>query len=264
MIYGIYFSPTGGTRAVALQACEALAERLHTDYCLHSYTTPADREQCPPIPKDALVVWGTPVYAGRVPNKTLPFVEQMLRGEDNPLVAIATFGGRAYDDALAEMAQIARRSNLRMVAAAAMATRHVFSATLGAGRPSPTDIESLTAFCRECNLTERIALPGEEKELTYYTPLRQDSKPARFLKAAPQLDSAQCTHCGGCVLRCPLGSITMEQGTPSITGTCIKCMACVEHCPHHAFTFTDEDFLSHIRMIEQHFTTPAPNWFSES
>lgn len=251
-IAGIYFSPTGGTRKIVETAVQALAARFGVPYQMVSYTTPADRERAVPLPPAALVVWGTPVYAGRIPNKTLPFVDAFLRGNGNPLIAIATFGGRHYDNTLSEMVLKARQGGLSPVGAAAMVCRHVFSPTLSASRPTEDDLQQLRDFVTRLPIdkAEILSVPGEPDPQGYYTPLKEDLQPAKFLKSKPQVNENQCVHCGKCAEVCPMGSIVLSTGVPIFEGICIKCQACIRNCAQHALRMEDADFLSHVRMLE--------------
>ena len=89
--------------------------------------------------------------------------------------------------------------------------------------------------------------------------MKEDGTPARFLKAKPVTDMETCDGCGRCTAVCPMGSI--DRTDPGlVSGICIKCQACILHCPRHAKYFTDEDFLSHVRMLEKTLQfTAAPN-----
>ena len=91
----------------------------------------------------------------------------------------------------------------------------------------------------------------------YYTPLRADGTPAKFLKAKPLTDRDKCVHCGLCAKVCPMGSIDPE--TVEAVGLCVKCQACVRRCPKGAKFFEDADFLSHVAMLEQNYTRRAEN-----
>lgn len=251
-VVGIYFSPTGGTWSVVNTAVRALSARFGVPFQLVSYTRPADRERVAPIPPDALVVWGTPVYAGRIPNKTLPFVETILRGNGNPLIAIAAFGGRHYDNALSEMVLRARQGGLRPVGAAAMVCRHIFSQTLSKGRPTDGDLQQLRDFVARLPIDKAgtLSVPGEPVPQSYYTPLKEDLQPAKFLKSKPQVNENQCIRCGKCVQVCPMGSIVLSAEFPVFDGPCIKCQACIRYCQQLALRMEDADFLSHVRMLE--------------
>lgn len=262
-VVGICFSPTGGTWRITETAIRALATRLSVPYQLVSYTTPANREKIVALPPDALVVWGTPVYAGRIPNKTLPFVDTYIRGNGNPLIAIAVFGGRHYDNTLSEMVLKARQGGLRPIGVAAMVCRHVFSQTLSKGRPTEEDLQQLRDFVTHIPIDSEgeLSVPGDPAPQVYYTPLKEDLQPAKFLKSKPQVNENLCIRCGFCVDVCPLGSIRLAAEFPVFEGTCIKCQACLRNCPQQALRIEDADFLSHVRMLETNVVEGRNNEF---
>lgn len=244
-----------------------MAEALGVPCVMSPYTLPCEREAMAPFEKGDLVVWATPVYAGRIPNKTLEFVKMRVRGEGVLALPIAVFGGRNYDFALAEMCRILQEGSMRPVAAAAMVARHTFSEILGKGRPSNGDLEQLESFCLSVVKNGPVGemqlaqIPHYKEELTYYTPKKEDGGAANFLKAKPVVDTEGCRGCGSCAEVCPMGSVLMENGLPQFEGVCIKCMACVKQCPNGALRFENEDFLSHIRMLEKSCDSGVGNDF---
>ena len=264
------FSPTGGTRQVAQHLGDRLGALLGAEVEYHSYTLPRERETLPQVEAGDVVVWATPVYAGRIPNKTLDYVRRALRADGNPAVALVTFGNRAYDNALAELVGLMEEGGIRPVGAAAMVTRHAFSDTLGAGRPDEEDLAALDRFATQ--VAEKLSafsfqlstidVPGEAHPERYYTPLKTNNAPAGFLKAKPSCNSALCTRCGECLEVCPMGSIGAKDGMPTFDGICIKCQACRRRCPTGAIAFTDPEYLSHVAMIERTFAAPKrPEFF---
>ncbi len=46
-----------------------------------------------------------------------------------------------------------------------------------------------------------------------------------------------CTGCGLCDKKCPLGNISMADGKPSWNGNCTHCMACISYCPAEAIEY---------------------------
>lgn len=259
-----YFSPTGGTLQVVRLLAEALDRMLHVGVEYHSYTLPTEREVLPVFDAGDIVLWATPVYAGRIPNKTLDYVRAAIHANGNPSIALVTFGNRAYDNALAELVGLMKVGGMKPVGAAAMVTRHAFSDTLGAGRPSAEDIADLDRFAAQ--VAEKlstfnaqlltVSVPGEAHPEKYYTPLKVGNAPAGFLKAKPACNNALCTRCGECMDVCPMGSIGEKDGMPTFDGICIKCQACRRLCPTGAIAFTDPEYLSHVAMIERTFAAP--------
>ena len=260
-----YFSPTGGTAQVACHLAEALGQRLHLDVVHRPYTLLAQREKPPVVDCRALLVWATPVYAGRIPNKTLGYVKSALQGKPNTAIALVAYGNRDYDHALAELLGLMKEGGCRPIAAAAVVTRHAMSTTLAAGRPDATDVEALNGFADRIAEKLRLAHPplvtarGDEHPGRYYTPLRTDHAPANFLKVKPQCDLVRCTRCGACLAVCPMDSIRSVAERPVFDGICIKCHACVRKCTHHAKYFDDPAFLSHVAMLEANFQEPKKN-----
>ncbi len=286
-IWGIYFSPTGGTGTVVKHLAETLGNALDLPWDAFDITHPAAREIEYFFGKEDLVVFGSPVYAGRLPNKIMPDYERCFFGDGAMAVPVVVFGNRSYGGALTELTRLLAANDFHVVGGAAVVSRHAFTDTVGAGRPDETDLAELDAFAlrvakslrstREAESeTARDATGGaasaaadtaaqsgdaacaEEELPPYYTPLKEDGTPANFLKAKPETDASKCDLCGICRDACPVGSIDEKM---QATGLCIKCQACVRKCPQHAKYFTDEDFLSHVRMLEQNYTARAENYF---
>jgi len=273
-----YFSPTGGTRQMAGHLAERLGALLHAEVEYHSYTLPREREVLPVFDADDIVLWATPVYAGRIPNKTLDYVRTALTYSSNQAIpqssiksiALVTFGNRAYDNALAELVGLMEDGGMKPMGAAAMVTRHSFSDTLGAGRPNEEDLAALDRFAEQVatklltfnsNLLP-VKVPGEAHPEKYYTPLKTNNAPAGFLKAKPSCNPDRCIRCGKCLEVCPMGSINGNDGIPAFDGICLKCQACRRICPTGAIVFTDPEYLSHVAMIERTFAAPkVPEFF---
>ncbi len=266
-IWTVYFSPTGGTRTVSELIAGYLSEMLGLDCEEIDLTQPAAREKEYHFGSGDLVVVGSPVYAGRLPNKIMPDYRKCILADGAVAVPVVVFGNRSCGGALTELRLILQENGFVVIAGAAAVSRHAFTDALAAGRPDLKDQEELRSFAGR--IAEKISVSGgddpvpldpvsEDDIPPYYTPLKEDGTPAKFLKAKPETDPDKCDRCGICAEVCPMGSIDESM---QAVGTCIKCQACVRKCPGHAKFFTDEDFLSHVRMLERDHRDRADNLY---
>ena len=272
-ITAVFFSPTGNTRKAVVEIADVIARREGIAVREIDFTLPRAREEVRKFEAGELVIFGTPVYAGRIPNKILPAVQTLFEGNGTLAVPVVTFGNRSFDNALIELRIELEQHGFHTVAGAAFVAEHVFSNKLAAGRPDEKDLQIICRFAEA--VAEKIngfkegpldgmaeipapaAVKGIEPVPAYYRPLQEDGSPANFLKAKPKT-SDSCNDCGICARVCPMGSISPEDYR-TVTGICIKCQACVKSCPVHARFFDDPVMLSHTRMLEQHYERPAEN-----
>ena len=261
-ITALYFSPTGGTERIARFAAGELAGRLGLEPEFIDFTRPEARQAEYRFAPDDLLVMASPVYAGRLPNKIMPEYKAKIFGDGAVAVPICVFGNRSPDEALRELALLLEGNGFQLAGGAAFAGRHAFSNRVGEGRPDGDDLAQIADFAAK--IAEKLA--GEELPLLeldrgeigpYYTPLKADGTPAKFLKAKPLTHWEKCCYCGACARACPMGSIDPE--TMDAVGLCIKCQACVRKCTRRAKFFEDPDFLSHVAMLEKNFREPKEN-----
>lgn len=271
----MYWSPTGATRACAQMLGNALAESLSRAGLLDipeavtmDITTPRARLDNVLFGPDELLVIGSPTYAGKLPNKILPFYQEKLHGNQTVAVPLVTFGNRSFDNSLAELSATLLSNSFIPAAGAGLVTRHAF-AQIGTGHPDEADFSALRGFAAQ--VAEKLAgaesisdiaavsVPGDARA-PYYIPKGLDGKPAKFLKAKPLTKQDLCNQCGICAAACPMGSISPDD--PSLVeGICIKCQACVRLCPTGAKYFDNEAFLSHKAYLEKYQAEPKQNAF---
>ena len=269
-IVAAYFSPTGNTETIAKAMAKAASKETNLPVEYIDFTPPQAREKTYEFEKDDLLIIGLPVYAGRLPNKILPFVQENLRGHDTVSVAFVCYGNRSFDDGLSELIYEQERAGFRPAGAAAFATQHAFATSLAHGRPDEADLAEAKQFAMELlELIRNVEDPAELAPLQvdgntppgpYYRPKRMDGEPAVFLKAKPVTDPEKCIACGTCARVCSMGSIDPADVTQT-PGICIKCQACVTHCQAGAKYFDHPDFLSHKEMLETNFREEKKNRF---
>ena len=262
----LYFSPTGNARKVATEIGEKISQLLQLPVDKMSFTLPKEREKNFIFGQDDIVICTTPVYAGRLPNKILPFIQDNIKGNGAIAITVNVFGNRNYDNAPIEFYNEMKKNGFKVVAVAAVPTEHVFLEDIGRGRPTLQDMTSVLDFAEkagkkilEGNLSDELDVPGAYPA-AYYTPLGVDNQPVQFLKAKPETHLELCDSCGACARRCPMGAISFED-TSLVPGVCIKCQTCVKICHTKAKHFTDQAFLSHVQMLANNYQHPAEGVF---
>lgn len=258
-VWAVYFSATGTTEVAVKTVAAAAAEELGCPWQAVSFTLPDERQEKLQFCTGDLVILGTPVYAGRVPNVLLPFLTQKVIGNGALAVPVVLYGNRNYDDALMELRNILQENHFACVAGAAFVGEHAFSTVLASGRPDMVDRQLMEGFgqavgrkVRRLPFTpeEPVAVGGCEPIRPYYKPRDREGNFINILKVKPVTDMDKCSGCGLCARRCPMGSIDADN-LAEVAGICIKCCACVKGCPTGAKYFTDEGYLYHQHELEE-------------
>ena len=266
-IWAIYFSGTGTTRRTVERIAGGIASRLNLPAESVDFSRPAVRQETLGFGEMDLVVFGTPVYAGRVPNVLLPFLQERIVGGGALAVPVVLFGNRNYDDALIELRNILAADGMHPIAAGAFVGEHSFSRVLGADRPNAEDKVLMDEFAaRVAELAagldaapaKSVAVRGQEPLRPYYTPRDRAGNPINILKVKPKTDLSRCDGCGLCADLCPMGSIDPAD-VSAVRGICIKCCACVKACPTGAKFFDDAGYLYHQHELEAQYARPAEN-----
>lgn len=229
-IFSLAYSPTKTTERVLKSIVAGYSGRD----CGHfDLTLPASRRVIlPPFPECTVVI-GVPVYGGRVPQAALDYLEQ-LDGNGQPVILVAVYGNRHYDDALLELRDTLAARNFRPVAAAAFVGEHSFCTEeypTAAERPDEEDLAAAKAFGKRVRqlLDQAEDLDGiAEPEIPGDRPYKgRKPLPAGGPTTNPEL----CTNCGRCASVCPVGAI--DPKTPTLTDgdACTYCCACIKACP---------------------------------
>lgn len=264
----VFYSATGNTRKVITRIAKNIQEILQVPISYINYTRPQNRQASYSFGKEELVLFASPTYAGRIPNKMIPYIESSFSGANTPVIPIVVYGNRSFDNSLSELTDILSSNGFIPFSAAAIATVHAFSSKIGTNRPDENDLQQIDSFCKSAseyilnneNLVP-IEVPGEHPAVTYYTPLGVDNQPVNFLKAKPKTVKELCDNCGACAKACPMSAIDFVDNT-LVPGTCIKCQCCVKICHTKAKYFDNESFISHVQMLEEHYVRRSePSFF---
>ena len=264
-VWAVYFSATDTTKKTVLTIADEAARLLGAEREDYDFTLPGMRENGFAAGKDDLVIFGTPVYAGRVPNVLLKYLAT-IQGNGALAVPVVLFGNRNFDDGLIELRDILENTGFHTVADAAFVGEHSFSKTLAAGRPDADDMKEALAFAGK--IAEKVkGLPDGEAPAPvevegvphpyrgYYQP--RDRKGVSIdIRKVKSLVSDACDDCKICADVCPMGSISHEN-VREYTGICIKCGACIKKCPKQARYYEDEGYLYHQHELEEGYTRRA-------
>lgn len=262
-VWAMYWSATDTTKRVVTAIAGQAAQALGVPLSEYDFTLPGARQGAPEFTADDLVVFGTPTYAGRVPNVLLKYLAT-VQGNGAAAVSVVTFGNRAFDDSLIELRDILSDNGFVPFAAAAFVGEHSFSTTLAAGRPDADDLALAMQFGRDIAAraaavtaeTPVIDVPGRARdERTYYQPRDRAGNPVDIRKVKPKTNDA-CDDCGLCAKLCPMGSIDPAD-VRNYIGICIKCGACIKKCPKGAKFYDDPGYLYHKTELEEGYKRRA-------
>lgn len=267
-VWSVYFSATDTTKTIVKTIAKTIAETLQCPEKELDFTTPKQREVAAYFEKGDIVIFGSPVYAGRIPNLLLKYLST-IKSNGAFGVPVVLFGNRAYEDALIELRDILENGGLHTMAAGAFVGQHSFSENIAKGRPNAEDLSTATNFAKaisskieslaEGEIPEIIKVPGTPLPYSgYFKPANPaNGKHIDIRKVKPSTNS-NCNKCNICVEICPMGAIDPKDPTQT-PGICIKCGACIQKCPQHSKSFSDEGYLIHLKDLEQRLSQAANN-----
>lgn len=262
-VYASYFSATGTTEKMVKYIARKIASEL--DVCVETADFSLKEERRIPLNflRESVVVMGTPVIAGRVPNVLLDFLRSM-KGNEAFAIPIVMFGNRSFDNALIELRDLCESAGMRSIAAGGFGAEHSFSKILGRGRPDEEDFKDADLLISKACANLKSIDEKSEYELFvkgkgypdyggYYMPQDSKGNPIDIRKVKPYTDVELCTDCKLCYEICPMRSIDYEDVSKT-PGICIKCCACIKLCPFDAKRFIDEGFIYHKEELEKKYS----------
>ncbi len=220
----LYFSATYTTKRVV----EAVATGISDEVVAYDITndTKTDMVQ---IPHDELLVVGVPVYAGRVPAMAVERLRR-FRGEQTPVVVVAVYGNRHYDDAVLELHDLMTACGFRTVSAGAFIAQHSIFPKVGAARPDRADMAAIRSFSEKT--AALVASDYGEIDIPGNRPYKMPGSIPIWPTA-----SRRCNGCGTCARLCPTGAIDPAAPKGVDKAKCIKCGRCIVVCPAKARRF---------------------------
>ena len=214
----IIFSPTGGTEKVAHIISKQWSESAVKIDLSDSKT---DFSECA-IDKEDQVLIAMPSFGGRAPAVAIERLKK-IAGNGAKCTLVCVYGNRAYEDTLAEMEDAAKECGFQVVAAVAAVSQHSIIPQYAANRPDASDEKQLAEFAQQI---------ADKTESVSSVPGNRPYKKAGGAGLVP-MPSKTCVKCGVCAKNCPVQAIDPEKFTAD-SKKCIACMRCVKQCPHNA------------------------------
>ena len=214
----IIFSPTGGTEKVA----HIIGRQWSESPRIIDLTDPKTDFSACEIHQEDQVLIAMPSFGGRAPAVAIERLKQ-IAGNGAKCTLVCVYGNRAYEDTLVEMEDTAKACGFRVVAAIAAVAQHSIIRQYAANRPDASDEKQLIQFARQiADRTEAVTrIPGN-----------RPYKKAGGAGLVPK-PSKDCVKCDACAKHCPVQAI--DPATLSADPKkCISCMRCVTQCPHGA------------------------------
>lgn len=206
----LIFSPTGQSKACAL----AVAKATKRDFVELDVTHFIQREK-PLVLEDTTLIVAYPVHGGRVPALFSKYLKEKVSCTNCKALAIASFGNRAFEDALVEMEDILQEKGVPLIAAASIGCQHSYTSRVGSKRPDFEDFQVLDRLAVYLNGETGLAYPPGNR------PYKQDL-PVADPPYMPILKDGGKIHAQSYAV-CPTGSLA--KGDPTI---CIHCCACIQ------------------------------------
>lgn len=245
-VSAVYFSPTGGTRKYVVE----IAKRINSDYTEIDLTQAYNREKMHEFGEDDLVVFGSPVYFGRIPQ-IKGGVFDRIKGNNTKAIYTVTYGNRNYEDALLEEGNICGRKGFIGIAAAALIAPHAYSSKIAHLRPNKADMLALEVFVK------RVKDIIEKEDYKNKNLVVKGKTPYRKYLSAPFYPNAKrkCKKCGVCVEKCPMEAINENKPNITESSKCIACFACVKSCPYKVRTVKNLLFYIARYVLERKLAT---------
>lgn len=242
------FSPTSSSLL-----CGSYLASLICKESVFNVTLPEERKKNFSATDRELAVVSFPVYAGRVPSVFAEYLKEQANFKGADVALVATYGNRAFDDALIEASDLVSAKGGRVIGAIAIVAEHSFTSKVGTYRPSSADMAVIRQFAEKVKERRKS---GEIGKIPGNRPYRKGIAPMED-PYMPEKKQTLCINCGSCYVVCPTHAWTTKDKS-----SCIHCCACIKNCPTGALFMHDARFDKTVAKLETNCKEPQQSrWF---
>ena len=236
----IYFSGTGVTEGYAKYIAKELEQKGQI-VTLCNITSIKERDEGVDFKVYNAVIFGFPVYAGRLPTVTETWLSAL--DVEKQCSMFFTYGGRDLEWAHQTGYYLLSKANFTVVLSAEFVGKHSFNVSQGwdlaSNRPNSHDrsiakefsLQSLKRF-----QINDVKWDYDLEEFDYQTRVIKESH-GPFAIFNPY-KTQDCRMCYRCERECPTNAFNLSRGKAT-NGVCIHCMHCVTICPDNVIEVGD-------------------------
>ncbi|PKQ61688.1 hypothetical protein BZG02_14785 [Labilibaculum filiforme] len=234
----IYFSPTGTSKKIVKAIGQELGAKQINEFDITPLSFASSEN---PKIENELSIIAIPVYGGRVPEQALEHL-QKFEAKNAPVVLLAVYGNRHYDDALLELKDAVLEIGFTPFGAAAFIGEHSFSIEskpIAVNRPDEADLLKAKQFAEELLLKIKDGEANGFKVCDVPGNVPYKAK-GNMPDIAPTTMEELCDLCGMCADVCPVDVINVTDKVVTNAKACIRCCACIKVCSSNARVFDNE------------------------
>ncbi len=240
----IHFSPGGTTKRTIKNIASGIAIKEVKEYNMLKENV---RNKKYTFNHDDLVVIGMPTATKLfgLPNEIL----DALKGNNTPFVGVVTYGSGCYGNSLIMLKKAMEKQGFKMVAGGAFIGQYSFDERIAKGRPDARDANVQNEFGQriynkvvinnDISFNEKLKMnwPKEGMASTIISAIRAVTPgiEAKLAKSASSFEvTDDCIKCKACINHCPVSAIRLKEKIEFDKTLCIGCQGCLNICPKKA------------------------------